>query len=195
MIFHPVKNYSGSVLFEDNDLFVRTIILNHRIPCTGFLFHEKPKPRKLLINKINQHNIPFRYFNDIKNGADYTDDFGRIVPNSELTVSAGKPRSYAFCSDTKFNERLADEVRHVDLLYHEATFMHDLVDRATATYHSTSVQAATIAKMAGVGKLLVGHFSARYKDLTPLLNEAREVFTNTDLALEGNRYIVEPKSA
>jgi ribonuclease Z len=190
LIFHPVKNYTGAVIHEDEDLVVRTIVLKHRIPCTGFLFREKPKPRKLLINKMRQYNIPFRLFAGIKNGKDYIDDFGNVVPNHELTISAGLPRSYAFCSDTIYDEQMADEVYGVDLLYHEATFMHDMADRAKATYHSTCIEAATVARDANVGKLLIGHFSARYKDLTPLLTEARSVFPQTELAAEGRKFSV-----
>jgi len=193
LIFHPIKNFSGTLIHEDDDLTVRTIVLNHRIPCTGFLFKEKPKPRKLLINKMQHFSIPFNYFAGIKNGDDYEDDFGNIIKNQELTISSGNPRSYAFCSDTIYDEQLADEVRGVDLLYHESTFMHDLVDRAKATFHSTTIEAATIAQKAEVRKLIIGHFSARYKDLNPLLIEARTVFKNTDLALEGMKFEVAEK--
>ncbi len=190
LIFHPVKNYSGTIILEDEDLSVSTISLNHRIPCTGFLFKEKPKPRKLLINKMKQYNIPFKYYAGIKNGENYEDDFGNIIPNKELTISAGRPRSYAFCSDTVYLEHLADEVRGVDLLYHESTFMHDLLDRAKATFHSTSIEAATVAKNAGVQRLVIGHFSARYKDLAPMLEEARTIFPESELALEGRKFVV-----
>lgn len=190
LIFHPVKNYSGTIILEDEDLSVSTISLNHRIPCTGFLFKEKPKPRKLLINKMKQYNIPFKYYAGIKNGENYEDDFGNIIPNNELTISAGRPRSYAFCSDTLYLEHLADEVRGVDLLYHESTFMHDLLDRAKATFHSTSIEAATVAKSAEVQRLVIGHFSARYKDLAPMLEEARTIFPECELALEGRKFVV-----
>lgn len=193
LIFHPVKSYSGTILLEDEDLTVTSISLNHRIPCTGFLFREKPKPRKLLINKMKQYNIPFKYYAGIKNGENYEDDFGKIILNNELTISAGRPRSYAFCSDTIYQEQLADEVKEVDLLYHESTFLHDLVDRAKATFHSTSIEAAMIAGKANVDRLLIGHFSARYKDLTPLLDEARSVFRKTELALEGRKFVVHEK--
>ncbi len=108
-------------------------------------------------------------------------------------MSAGRPRSYAFCSDTIYQEHLADEVKEVDLLYHESTFLHDLVDRAKATFHSTSIEAAMIASKANVDRLLIGHFSARYKDLTPLLDEARSVFRKTELALEGRKFVVHEK--
>jgi ribonuclease Z len=142
---------------------------------------------------MKQYNIPFKYYAGIKNGENYEDDFGKIIPNNELTMSAGRPRSYAFCSDTIYQEHLADEVKEVDLLYHESTFLHDLVDRAKATFHSTSIEAAMIASKANVDRLLIGHFSARYKDLTPLLDEARSVFRKTELALEGRKFVVHEK--
>ncbi|MEP7170289.1 MAG: ribonuclease Z [Bacteroidota bacterium] len=190
LIFHSVRHYVSSLVFEDEDILVRSIVLNHRIPCTGFLFREKQKPRKLLINKMQQYNIPFVFFNKIKNGEDYEDDFGNIIKNEELTVPSPPPRSYAFCSDTMYDENILNDVRGVDLLYHEATFLHDMEERARATFHTTSLQAAELAKKAGVKKLLIGHFSARYKNLALLLDEARSVFKNTELALEGLRFEV-----
>jgi len=140
-------------------------------------------------------NIPFQFFTGIKYGADYEDDFGKVIPNRELTMSSGLPRSYAFCSDTMYMEQLADEVRGVDLLYHESTFMHDLLDRAKATFHATSIEAATIALKASVGKLVIGHFSARYKNLLPMLAEARSIFPHTELAIEGTKFVVHEKNA
>ncbi|HKR04814.1 MAG TPA: ribonuclease Z [Bacteroidia bacterium] len=190
LIFHSVRHYVSSLIFEDEDILVRSIVLNHRIPCTGFLFREKQKPRKLLINKMQQYNIPFIYFNKIKNGEDYEDDFGNIIKNEELTVPAPPPRSYAFCSDTMYDENILNDVRGVDILYHEATFLHDMAERAKATYHTTSLQAAELAKKAEVKKLLIGHFSARYKNLSLLLDEAKSVFQNTELALEGLRFAI-----
>jgi ribonuclease Z len=188
LIFHAVRHYVSSLIFEDEDVLVRSIVLNHRIPCTGFLFREKQKPRKLIINKMQQYNIPFMYFNKIKNGEDYEDDFGNIIKNEELTLPSASPRSYAFCSDTLYDENIINDVRGVDLLYHEATFLHEMEERARATYHTTSLQAAELARKAEVKKLLIGHFSARYKDLSLLLTEAKSVFTNTELALEGLRF-------
>jgi ribonuclease Z len=188
LIFHAVRHYVSSLIFEDEDVLVRSIVLNHRIPCTGFLFREKQKPRKLIINKMQQYNIPFMYFNKIKNGEDYEDDFGNIIKNEELTLPSALPRSYAFCSDTLYDENIINDVRGVDLLYHEATFLHEMEERARATYHTTSLQAAELARKAEVKKLLIGHFSARYKDLSLLLTEAKSVFTNTELALEGLRF-------
>lgn len=191
LIFHPVRHYVSSIILEDESIQVRSIVLNHRVPCTGFLFREKPKPRKLLIAKMQQYNIPFNYFNKIKNGEDYEDDHGNKIINAELTLPAPPPGSYAFCSDTVYDPAIANDVKGVDILYHESTFMHDMLERAQATYHTTSLQAAELARTAGVKKLLIGHFSARYKNLAPMLNEAREVFPNTHLALEGLRFSVD----
>lgn len=191
IIFHPIKHFAPAIILEDEDMIVKTIILNHRIPCTGFLFKEKPKPRKLLVNKLQQYNIPFSFYGKLKDGFDYRDVDGNVIANDELTISSRRPRSYAFCSDTVYDESIINEIRGVDLLYHEATFLHDMVERAQTTFHTTSLQAATIAKKAEVKKLIIGHFSARYKELHPLLDEARTVFPNTELAIEGNRFEVE----
>ncbi len=193
LVFHPIRNYSGNILLEDDDLLVRTLVLNHRIPCTGFLFREKPKPRKLLINKMRQYGIPLHQFTKIKSGANFIDNSGNTIPNSELTIAPGKPRTYAFCSDTMYMEELIDEVRDVDLLYHESTFMHSMIDRAKATWHSTSIEAATLAQKSRVERLIIGHFSSRYKDLGPMLEEARSIFPNTELAIEGMKFVVNEK--
>jgi ribonuclease Z len=186
LIFHPVRHYTPEILFEDDDLLIRTIVLNHRIPCTGFIFSEKPRPRKLRVDKLQEYGIPFTQYTRIKTGGEFVTADGSVIPNEELTESPPPPRTYAFCSDTMYLPELASELHGVDLLYHEATFLHDMKDRATMTFHSTAREAAQVAKEAGVGKLIIGHFSARYKQLDPLLEEAREVFPNTDLAIEGS---------
>ena len=189
--FHFIDPKTPSVLYEDDDLAVKTIILSHRIPCTGFLFSEKTRQRKLKKEAILQHDIPVAAFNDLKNGKDYTDEKGNVIPNPELTLDPREPRSYAFCSDTIYDERVVKHIAGVDLLYHESTFLSDMEDRAKETFHTTAAQAARIAKMAGVKKLLIGHFSARYKVLYPLLDEAKTVFENTALAIEGDRFCIE----
>lgn len=185
LIFHPVRHYAPEVIFEDDDLIIRTVILNHRIPCTGFVFAEKQRPRKLRVEKLQEYNIPFTQYTNIKNGAAFHTGDGLIIPNEELTEASPGPKSYAFCSDTIYMPDLAQELKGVDVLYHEATFLHDLKDRAEQTYHSTAMQAAQVAKDAGAGHLIIGHFSARYKSLEPLLEEARSVFPDTELGLEG----------
>ena len=190
LIFHAVRHYSAEVIMEDEDIQVRSIILNHRIPCTGFLFREKPKPRKLLVHKLQQYNIPFSSYTAIKNGENYTDDFGNEISNKELTENPPDQGSYAYCSDTIYDENIIEDIRSVSLLYHEATFGHDLLDRAVTTYHTTARQAGQIALLAQTKKLLIGHFSARYKELTPLLEEAADVFSKTELALEGKKFLI-----
>ena len=191
LIFHPVRHYTAEVILENEDLLVRSIVLNHRVPCTGFLFLEKSKPRKLIVAKLQQYKIPFAFYSKIKNGDNFEDDFGNIIFNKELTEDPPSPRSYAYCSDTIYDENIINDVNNVDLLYHESTFLHENSERARQTYHTTSLQAATIANKAGARKLLLGHFSGRYKDLTPLLEEAKTVFENTELAIEGRKFIVE----
>ncbi len=153
LIFHPLQNDKPTLIFEDEKLSVHTIILNHRIACTGFLFREKDKSRKIT----------------------------EVLPMY----------SYAYCSDTCFDERVIEQVKEVDLLYHEATFMDDMENRAKETYHSTTKQAATVAARANVKKLMIGHYSARYSKLEPLLLEAKMVFSNTVLAIEGEKYRID----
>lgn len=193
LIFHPIKNYSGDIIHEDDEIVVRTLVMNHRIPCVGFHFREKPGLRRINPDKIREHAIPVHQLDSIKRGADFTNGAGRIIPNRQLTFDPMKPRSYAYFSDTLFEEDLAAEVEGADLIYHEATFLHEDLDRAKSTYHSTARQAATLAKKAGADQLIIGHFSARYPHLEPLLEEARSLFPNTELALEGSRFSVQHK--
>jgi len=182
--FHEIMPVQ-SVLFENDQLTVSTLPLHHGIPCTGFLFQEKPRKRR--INKaILPENLSPHQIKRLKEGKDLFDDQGKLLyPNDTLTLPPRKSLSYAYCSDTAYYEPLIDQIREVDLLYHEATFMAAEADRAAQTLHSTTHQAATVASLAGAGQLLIGHFSARYKDLQPLLAEARTVFPRTELAIEG----------
>jgi ribonuclease Z len=181
--FHTYQN--NVLLFEDDKVEVRTIVLNHRIPCCGFVFKEKPLLTHILKDKIEQFKIPMEHIVEIKSGADFITDSGEVIPNNKLVTNKLKPRSYAYCSDTCYDERIVEHIQGVDLLYHEATFMHDMLPRAKETFHSTTLQAATIAQKAEVKTLMIGHYSARYKDLQPLLEEAKTVFDNTILAVEG----------
>ena len=188
--YHMLDPKNSAVIMEDDDLEVSTIILNHRIPCTGFLFKEKPRSRKLQKDKLQKFNVPISVYQDLKNGMDYTDEFGKVIANSELTTDPKNARSYAFCSDTCYDERILPQISEIDLLYHEATFLNDKEERAKETFHSTAAQAATIAKKANVKRLIIGHFSARYKNLYPLLDEAKEVFPETALAMEGDVFSI-----
>jgi ribonuclease Z len=191
IIYHDLKSDKSAVIFEDEHLIIETIILNHRIPCTGFLFREKRKPRKLIKELINKYEIPVSVYTSLKMGKDYIDESGKIYKNDLLTEPSKSARSYAYCSDTAYNEAMLEQLKDVDLLYHEATFLDDMIDRANETYHTTAKQAGITAKKANVKRLLIGHFSARYKELDSLLNEAKIEFPNTELALEGVKFIIE----
>jgi ribonuclease Z len=190
IIYHLTDNKKSEVIFDDEDLEISTIILNHRIPCTGFLFKEKKRNRKLVKEQLQRYNVPVSVYQQLKNGQDYITEEGKVIANSILTVEPRKPRSYAFCSDTSYTETILPFVKEVDLLYHEATFLSDKEERAKETFHSTAAQAATIAKKANVARLIIGHFSARYKNLYPLLDEAKEVFPDTTLAMEGDVFSI-----
>lgn len=189
IIYHPHKYINNDLIFEDEKVEVRTILLNHRIPCCGFVFMEKPLPANISKDIIQHYEIPVEQIMAIKHGADLITSSGEIVPNIML-VNSKKPRSYAYCSDTCYDESILEFIKGVNLLYHEATFMNDKLERAKETYHSTAIQAATIATKAEAGKLMIGHYSARYKDLQPLLDEAKSVFENTVLAIEGESTVI-----
>ena len=183
--YHPTVADEPKVIYEDEALQVETIILKHRLPTTGFIFREKKGLRKILVDKIAEHKIPYADIVAIKKGADFKDEHGHIIPNSELTSDPPEPRSYAYCSDTVYINSFIQQIKGVGLLYHEATFVDEHTARALETFHTTSRQAATVAKQAKAGKLVIGHFSARYENLDLLLNQAREVFPETYLAKEG----------
>jgi ribonuclease Z len=190
IIFHRLEKDLREIIYEDDALTVETIPLTHKIRCSGFLFKEKLKPRR-----IDKTTLPagllIQQLASLKKGDDVTDEDGNVLyKNEALTFSPRKSRSYAYCSDTAFEENIVDQIRNVDLLYHEATFTLDEAAKAIQTKHSTAAQAATIAKLAGVQKLLLGHFSARYKDPIPLLEEALPVFSNTRLAIEGETHTI-----
>jgi ribonuclease Z len=189
--FHELIPGKEEVIFDDDQIEVRTIKLNHRIPCSGFLFSEKPAPRKLIKEKLIEFNIPVSFYQELKAGSDYVSSDGKKIPNGELTMDPRAARKYAFCSDTCYDETILPHITNVDLLYHEATFLSDKSARAAETFHSTAEQAATIAKKAGARRLIIGHFSARYKNLYPLLEEAREVFPETTLAIEGDSFRID----
>ena len=189
LVFHALDDYApGEVIFETEKLQVTSIPLDHRTWCRGFIFREVHKRRKFNFHAAKELEVPREYFHLLKLGNDVTLPDGREIRCEYVTYPPDEPLSYAYCSDTRYNEELAPWVEKVTLLYHEATFTEGFAKRAADTYHSTARQAATIAQMAGVRHLLLGHYSARYRDLTPLLQEARAVFPHTDLAYEGNHY-------
>jgi ribonuclease Z len=183
--FHEFDTKQPSLIYEDRSVTVTTIPLQHRIPCCGFLFAEKPGLNHILRDMIDFYEVPLYEINRIKNGADYVTPEGVVVPNVRLTTPPDPVRRYAYCSDTIFREKIIEQVKGVDLLFHEATFAQSELARARETYHSTAEQAAFIGREAGVKKLVIGHFSARYEDEELLLREASAVFSSTILAKEG----------
>ncbi len=190
IIYHQHKYIHNDLIFEDKKVEVRTIVLNHRIPCCGFLFKEKPLLANISKDVILKYQIPLNQILAIKSGADFISLDGNLIPNSSLVNNKQEPRTYAYCSDTCYEERLIEYIKDVDLLYHEATFLNEMSARAKETFHTTALQAGTIALKAHVKKLMIGHYSARYKNLEPLLEEAQSVFKNTVLAVEGESTVV-----
>lgn len=188
IIFHEVNPEQSRCVFENPVLEVWTIPLRHRAPCTGWLFREKPKRRRMRKDQIEAYGIHYTQIPGLLAGADLELPDGARVPNSELTRPPDPPRAYAFCSDTAFSERVIAAVQGVDLLYHEATFLSTQSAEAAITLHSTAAQAAEVARQAGAKKLLMGHFSSRYADLAQHLTEARGIFPDSYLAEEGEHY-------
>lgn len=191
LVFHTLNHYNTQIIYNEDDLEIRTVILNHRIPCLGFVFNEKIKSRNLNMDEVKKFNIPVSKLNSIKAGENFVTEKGKIVANEKLTYPDKPIRSYAYCSDTLYCEEIIVYLKNVTMLYHESTFDESMKDRAVQTFHSTAKQAALIAKKANAGKLLLGHFSARYKDLNLLLDEAKSVFKNVALAVEGETFKIE----
>lgn len=191
IIYHPLNFKKEQLIFEDSKVMVFSFPLDHRISTCGFRFEEKPPLPNLIASKLEEYQIPIRERQRIKEGADFTCSNGQVIPNAELTKTKHQPRSFAFCSDTRFNESYIESIRNVSLLYHEATFASDNSDLAQRTYHSTGKDAATVALKANADKLIIGHFSARYKDHTIILKEAQAVFPNTEAVKEGDVISIE----
>ncbi|MBR4989422.1 MAG: ribonuclease Z [Bacteroidaceae bacterium] len=190
LFFHSIDASKHCVIFEDNTITVETLPLNHRMPCCGFLFREKPKRRHLIGDVANFYNIPAYMRQSIKDGADFVTPEGAVIPNAKLTKDADPSRSYAYCSDTRPCPEICGYLKDVDLLYHEATFAESEKERAKITHHSTAREAAEIAKKAGVRRLLLGHYSSRYENETALLSEAQEIFADTLCANEGVTFTI-----
>ncbi|MEB0261848.1 MULTISPECIES: ribonuclease Z [unclassified Mucilaginibacter] len=178
------------IILENQDVFVETIPLDHRIPCTGFLFRQKKRLRKLIKEKIENLDVPVSEYSYLKKGGDYTAPNGTIYKNETLTTSPQEPKSYAYVSDTLYTEKYLQQINSATLLYHEATFLHDMLDRANQTHHTTALQAGEVAVRVNAEKLVIGHFSARYKTLNELLDEAQSAFPNTELAVEGKTFVI-----
>jgi ribonuclease Z len=192
IIRHITTDNSTQVIFEDSMIRVSSFPLFHRVPTTGFLFEEQERLRKLNIDACEKAHIPFTLYNDIKRGKDYVSPDGKVhIENEKLTFDGGQPVKYAYCSDTLYDARVIESIKGVDVLYHESTFLHEKLERALETMHTTAHQAALVARQADVKKLLLGHFSSRYDDLSVLLNEARETFADAEIAEEGKTFVLD----
>lgn len=185
VFFHEVDTTQHQMVYEDRSVEVWSLPLRHRVPCAGFLFKEKPLQPHIRPEMLQAYDIPVSQVNNIKAGMDWTTPDGDVIPNSRLTRPADPPRSYAYCSDTQYMPKLAQWLKGVNLLFHEATFGEEYAKRAQQTCHSTARQAAMVAEAAGAGRLLVGHYSGRVKDEKLHLAEAQEVFVNSFLSNEG----------
>jgi ribonuclease Z len=170
---------------NDKKITVNAFRVNHRIDCFGFLFREKKNPRSILPEKVRAFEIPEAFYGQLQLGKDYTTKKGTVIPNDEVTEAAPAAKSYAYCADTIYDETLAAKIKDCDLIYHETTYLKDLEERAAARYHCTTTQAGKIALLSNAKKLLIGHFSSKYDELDSFLSETKEIFENTELALEG----------
>ncbi len=188
LFFHPLDQ-EGQI-WEGAKATVSAFRVFHRIDCWGFLFREKEKQRKVDIDKAREYGVPASFYPRLKEGSDYDRNDGFLVKNEWVTKPAPHARSYAFCADTLFEPSLCQYVKGVDLLYHESTYLEEQAEKARLRFHSTASQAARIASQAGAKRLLLGHFSSKYTDLDPFLTEARTVFPNTELSVEGTTYLV-----
>lgn len=188
---NEVEPESNGVLFDDSKISISYFPLAHKIPTSGFIIHQKEKERKLIAEKAEKDGVKIEYYHRLKKREDVVDDQGRLLRFEEYTVEGSPPTKYAFCSDTKYHEPIVEYIQGVDVLYHEATFTDEMMDRAKATKHSTAKQAAVIAKLAKVGQLLMGHLSARYTDGAEHEAEAQSIFENCLFVEDGKTYFVE----
>lgn len=185
LIFHELTSKEQELVFEDEKVTVETIPLNHRIYTNGFLFREKLGDRKLNIDAVAEFKISKAYFQNIKNGKNVVLDDGREIPNEQLTFNPPKPKSYAYCSDTAYKPDLVPLIKNTDVLYHESTFLDSEAHLAKKTKHATAKEAASIAEEGNVGKLILGHYSTRYKSIELFKGEASTIFKNVELADDG----------
>ena len=195
--FHTLNYSEKELLFSDKKIEVFSFPMRHSIPVCGFLIQEKPHPRKINRKAIDAFEVPTYQINTIKEGANFIAEDGKEIPNSKLTFDPSPAFSYGYCSDTSYYPEICKHIKDCSLVYHEATFGKELAKLAKQTQHSTTDQAALIAKQANVGGLIIGHYSARYTDLQVLLNESKEIFENTILAKDGMKitlpFLPQPK--
>lgn len=190
LIFHATQSERAEVILQMPMLRVTSFPLQHRVPTTGFRFDEGPRLASIIAEKVERLHVPKVFLSQLKKGTDCTAPDGTIYRASELTEPAPASRSYAYCSDTRAFAPYVDHIRAVNLLYHESTFMHDMLPRAVETFHSTAQEAGQVAQQVGAKMLLLGHYSARYRELQPLLDEAVAVFPHSHLSIEGKWFNV-----
>ncbi|WP_026450049.1 ribonuclease Z [Aequorivita capsosiphonis] len=188
LYFHELESTSSEIIFEDDKLSVETIPLKHRVYTNGFLFKEKSDDRKLDVEAARKANVDLSYYNKIKQGFDVENKDGKLIPNKEITFDPPPPKSYAYCSDTAYNPEMVPQIDGASVLYHESTFLEEHYHLCDKTKHSTSKEAATIAKKAHVGTLILGHYSGRYRNLEKFKTEAQEIFQNVELAEDGKMF-------
>lgn len=188
LYFHEIESDEPQLLFEDDKVSVETIPLNHRVYTNGFLFREKPKDRKLNVEAARKANVDLAYYNKIKQGFDVENRDGIIISNAQISFDPPAPKSYAFCSDSFYHPKIVPQIKGVDVLYHESTFLDEHKHLCEKTKHSTAKEAASIAKQAEVGMLILGHYSKRYGNLNLFKKEAEEVFPNVELAEDEKKF-------
>ena len=188
LVFHPLTK--DELILDLPSLTVSCFPVSHRIPCWGFLFKEKNRLRKIDMEKLNQHNISKYSIPALKNGEDVVNDLGELILNEHITTEGRPPSTYAYCADTLYDESIIPFISGADLLYHETTYLDEEREKATQRYHSTGIQAATIASKANAKKLLIGHFSSKYDNLDLFEREAKKVFENTFVSVEGTTYLI-----
>jgi ribonuclease Z len=186
LFFHTLTQ--AGILVDNEKIRISCFRTNHRIECYGFVFEEKVGKRKLLIDKVRKLQIPVSFFTSLQHGLDYITPKGEKIKNETVTAAPGKGKKYSFCADTKYDESIIEYITDSDMIYHETTYLDNMKEKAEERFHSTTRQAALIAKKANVKKLLIGHFSSKYAVLDAFATEAREIFPNTELAEEGNTY-------
>ena len=183
--FHELTHTGPEMIFEDEKVTVQTIPLQHRVYCNGFLFREKPGERQLVLSKVQNYDIDIAYYRSIKKGKDVVLENGEVIPNSELTLDPRPVKSYAFCSDTRYDEAKIEQIKEVTVLYHESTFLESHKHLCAKTGHSSAIEAATIAQKANVGTLILGHYSTRYENIEIFKDEANTVFDHVEVADDG----------
>jgi len=188
LYFHELEAKESETIYEDEKVIVKTIPLKHRIYTNGFLFQEKIGDRKLNVEAVEKYEIETCYYQNIKNGKDITLDNGTIIPNETLTFDPIPPKSYAFCSDTMYDETIIPIIQNADILYHETTFLETEADKAEKTMHSTAKEAAQIATKANIKQLILGHYSTRYSNIELFKDEAQTIFSNVLLADDGKSF-------